>query len=89
MITKIKAGKKEKRAVIGIHAMRKGNGWEVRKEHEPKKDNKGFPVYDPGSADDAMVFTEPGEALSYIEECMGADEHMAHEAAEEAAEYGA
>jgi hypothetical protein len=60
----------------------KGNGFEVNVDRVPKPSKRGMYGYEPDKPSDSMVFTAPGECLSYIEKCIGAKEHAAHEAAE-------
>jgi hypothetical protein len=60
----------------------KGNGFEVTVDRVPKASKRGMYGYEPEKPSDSMVFNTPGDCLTYIEKCMGAKEHAAHEAAE-------
>ena len=60
---------------------RTANGFRISKEFVPKSGKNGT-LWEPPKPNDAAVFTEPGAALTYLEECLGEKEHAAHEKAE-------
>lgn len=82
MTTVRPAKEKGKKKLMSILIEVKANGWEVTEQYEPAKNKDGFVMYDGPRVKDSKVFTEDGEALSYIEKCMGEREHSAHEKAE-------
>ena len=56
----------------------KANGFEVEKCFSPKVGKNG-PIWMGDQPKDSMVFTQPGELLDYLEKCLPASEHAAHE----------
>ena len=59
---------------------RAANGFSIQKcfDYQPGQKEKAAPP--------PYLATEPGQALDYLEECLGPGEHNAHEAKEEASE---
>lgn len=67
--------------LCGIRIEIEGNGYRVTKEFTPKMGKCG-PIWEGSKPSDSMVFTEPGECVTYLEKCLGTKEHMAHEKSE-------
>jgi hypothetical protein len=78
-----RGGSKGAKVLRSITIEVKANGFEVTKDYFPRPGGKdGFPIYEPSAKTDQMVFTEPGQTLSYLEKCLGEAEHKAHEKSE-------
>ena len=83
MKTTVSTGSSKPKKLMSILVEMKANGVEITKQYEPETGKDGFLRYEGQKVKDSMVFNTPGEALTYLEECMGAKEHAAHEKAEE------
>jgi len=76
------SGSSKPKKLMSILIEVKANGFEITKQYEPETGKDGFLRYEGQRVKDSMVFDSPGDALSYLEECMGKKEHAAHEKAE-------